>query len=53
MEPGGSSRHSQKRATSPILSQISDVHTSLSHFLKINFNVSIHLRQGLPSGSFS
>ena len=36
----------------PILSQLHPVHTPTSHFLKIQLNISSHLRLGLSSGLF-
>jgi hypothetical protein len=37
----------------PILSQSNPVHTPLFHLLKIKFNISSHLRLGLPLGHFT
>ena len=34
------------------LSQIDSVHASPSYFLKIHFNIVLHLRPGLPNGLF-
>ena len=36
----------------PVLNQINPVHASTSHFLKIHFNITIHLCLGLPMGLF-
>ena len=36
----------------PILSQISPVHAFISNFLKIHFNIILHLHLVLPSGLF-
>ena len=36
----------------PILSQLHPVPTTPSHFLKIHFNITSHLRLGLPNGLF-
>jgi len=36
----------------PILSQFDPVQTFKSHFLRIQLNLSSHLRLGLPSGLF-
>ena len=36
----------------PILSQMNEVHIFLPYFLKIHFNIILHLRLILPSGSF-
>jgi len=52
MESEGSLPHSQVPATCPILSHLDPVHTPISHFLKVYFNIIIHLCLGLPSGLF-
>ena len=36
----------------PIQSQLDLIHTPTSHFLKINLNIILDLRLGLPSGLF-
>jgi hypothetical protein len=46
-DSGGSLPHSQ----TPTLRQ-NKVHASPSHFLKIQFNIILHLHQGFPSGLF-
>ena len=43
-----------KRApTLPILSQLDQVHTTISHFLKINFNIILPSTLGFPKWSLS
>jgi len=41
--------HSQESATCPILCLINPLHTTLSHVLKIHFNIIFHLWEGLPT----
>ena len=36
----------------PNLIQMNEVHVFLPYFLKIHFNIILHLRLGVPSGSF-
>src|SRR5215468_10498431 len=50
MEPEGSSPHSQGPATCPYPEPAQSSPCPPSHFLKINFNIIPHLRQGLPTG---
>jgi len=46
------SRIHKRPRTFPILSKFDPVQSFKSHFLKINLNLSSHLRLGLPSGLF-
>jgi len=52
MVPEGSLLHSQQAATRPYSEPDQYSPCPLFHFLKINFNISVHLRLVLPSGLF-
>ena len=53
MEPESSLPYSQVPANCPYPEPTPSSPTTPSHFLKIHLNIILHLRLGLPNGSFS